>query len=160
MAAKLALIDSSRMKLEIRELGPGDLDALLNVYGHLHERDDPLPAREVVRAEWERTCADPAQVYLGGFREGELVSACNAAIVPNFTRGLRPWAAIENVVTRADLRGHGVGSQVIQALLERCWGAGCYKVMLQSGAGRDAAHRFYEANGFDRTAKQAFIIRR
>ncbi len=32
--------------------------------------------------------------------------------------------------------------------------------MLLSAAQRDAAHRFYEANGFDRHAKQGFVLRR
>jgi len=147
------------VKLEIRELGPDELDALLELYAHLHESDDPLPARSRVEQEWDRVCADPALIYLGGFHNGALVSSCTAAIVPNFTRGLRPYAVIENVVTRADLRGQGVGSRVLQALLEHCRAAGCYKVMLQSAAARDAAHRFYCANGFDPDAKQAFIVR-
>ena len=37
--------------------------------------------------------------------------------------------------------------------------AGCCKVV-QSGAARDAAHRFYESIGFDADAKQAFVVRR
>lgn len=148
------------MDLEIRELGTGDLDALLALYAHLHEHDDPLPPRERLAREWDQVCGDPALLYVGGFRDGELVSSCTAAVIPNFTRGMRPYAVIENVVTRGDLRGKGVGSRVLQALLERCWASGCYKVMLQSAAQRDAAHRFYRANGFDPDAKQAFIIRK
>jgi GNAT superfamily N-acetyltransferase len=80
--------------------------------------------------------------------------------VPNLTRGARPYAVIENVVTHPDLRRTGLGSSVLQELLSRCWEAGCYKVMLLSAAERGAAHEFYERNGFDKHAKQGFIIRR
>jgi GNAT superfamily N-acetyltransferase len=145
--------------LEIRELGEADLDALLALYQHLHAQDDPLPARPEVEALWSRVCASPDHVYQGGFLDGELVASCCAAIVPNFTRGARPYAVVENVVTQGNLRGRGYGSAVLQALLSSCWDRSCYKVMLLSGAQRDDAHRFYEANGFDRHAKQGFLIR-
>ena len=67
---------------------------------------------------------------------------------------------IENVWTDPGSRRRGLGSAAIQALLERCWAAGCYKVMLLSGSHREAAHEFYERNGFDRHAKQGFIVRK
>ena len=145
---------------EIRELGPGDLDALLGAYAQLHADDAPLPPRPELEALWSRICADPGLVYLGAFRGEELVATCTAAIVPNLTRGARPYAVIENVVTHPAHRREGLGSAVIQSILERCWAAGCYKVMLLSGFERDAAHRFYERNGFDMNAKRGFVIRK
>ena len=49
----------------------------------------------------------------------------------------------------------------MSALIERCWERDCYKIMLQSGTRRAGeAHAFYDAIGFDRHAKQAFVIRR
>jgi GNAT superfamily N-acetyltransferase len=54
----------------------------------------------------------------------------------------------------------GLGALVMRGLLERCWQAGCYKVMLLSGVRRTGAHAFYQALGFDRDAKQAFVITR
>ena len=145
---------------QIRDLGPADLDALLEAYEHLHERDDPLPQRPEVERLWARICDDPALIYLGAFDGPRLVATCTAAIVPNLTRGARSYAVIENVVTRADARRRGAGSAVLQELLARCWAVGCYKVMLLSAAQRGAAHEFYQRNGFDKHAKQGFIIRK
>ena len=51
-------------------------------------------------------------------------------------------------------------TSVLRELLARCWAEGCYKVMLQSALHREAAHAFYERNGFDKHAKQAFVIRK
>lgn len=38
--------------MEIRDVAPTDLDALLALYRHLHDADDPLPARDVVEGVW------------------------------------------------------------------------------------------------------------
>jgi GNAT superfamily N-acetyltransferase len=143
----------------VRELEAGDLGALLALYGDLHENDQPA-SRERVEAVWETIAADTAQVYLGVFLGGELVAACNAAIIPNLTRGCRPYAVIENVVTAASHRRRGFGAAVLEEAVARCWARDCYKVMLMSASGREAAHEFYEAIGFDRHSKQAFIIKR
>ena len=111
-------------------------------------------------ATWRAIAADPAQIYLGAFSGDELVAACNAAIIPNLTRGCRPYAVIENVVTSAAHRRRGYGAAVLREALARCWARDCYKVMLMSASGRAAAHEFYEAIGFDRHSKQAFVIKR
>ena len=145
--------------LRVRDLEAGDLEPLLRLYQQLHSADPPLP-RERAVSLWQTILADPAQTYLGAFAGGELVSACCAAIVPNLTRSGRPYAVIENVITDEAWRRMGVGRELLSALVARCWQRDCYKIMLMSGAARGDAHVFYEAIGFDRLAKQAFIIRR
>jgi GNAT superfamily N-acetyltransferase len=144
--------------LLIRDLVFSDLDELLALYEDLHSADDPPPSRPTVEEIWRSILDDPTQIYIGGFVDGALVSACNAAVVRNLTRGARPYAVIENVVTAKDHRRHGFGSAVLQELLTRCRSRKCYKVMLLSGVNRTDVHAFYDSNGFDRTAKQAFTI--
>jgi GNAT superfamily N-acetyltransferase len=146
--------------LRIRDLESPDLDALLSLYRHLHAEDDLLPPRDEVERLWDEIVLDPGQIYVGGFVGGTLVSACNAAIVPNLTRGARSYAVVENVVTDAEHRRRGIGSKVLGELLERCWSLRCYKVMLMSGRARAEIHGFYEQLGFDKDAKQAFVITR
>ena len=145
---------------EIRKLGRRDLDALLEAYADLHTEDDPLPPRDELEKQWEEICADPRLIYIGAFDGTHLVATCTAAIIPNLTRGTRPYAVIENVWTDPDRRRQGLGSAALQELLCRCWAAGCYKIMLLSASQRDTAHEFYERNGFDPHAKQGFIIRK
>jgi GNAT superfamily N-acetyltransferase len=142
----------------IRDLGRNDLELLLALYGHLHQHDDPLPDRSAVTDVWRTIEGDPAQIYMGAFLGESLVAACNAAIVPNLTRGARPYAVIENVVTDAAYRRRGIGTRVLRALLDRCWSRNCYKIMLMSSAGRAEIHEFYESLGFDKKPKQGFVI--
>jgi GNAT superfamily N-acetyltransferase len=147
------------VEAEIRDLGREDLDALLALYRHLHEKDDALPERPEVERIWSEILRDPAQMYLGAFIGQALVAACNACVVPNLTRGARPYAVIENVVTHASHRRKGIGAKVVRALVDRCWARSCYKIMLMSGASRAQVHGFYEAIGFDKNAKQAFVLK-
>lgn len=143
----------------VRELIHGDLDALLSLYQHLHSSDDPLPARSELEATWQKLCDSPDHIHLGVDADGLLVASCTVTIVPNLTRGARPYGVIENVVTHADYRRRGFGRLVVSRALDESWDRRCYKVMLMSGKERREVHAFYEALGFDRDAKQAFVVR-
>jgi GNAT superfamily N-acetyltransferase len=147
------------MTTQVRDLSFSDLDGLLALYRELHPGDEPLPARSAVEELWRSILADSAQIYVGCFVEGALVAACNAAVVPNLTRGARPYAVIENVVTARAHQRRGLGSLALQELLRRCWSRRCYKVMLLSSATRAQVQAFYEANGFDRSSKQGFVMK-
>ena len=141
----------------IRELEFRDLDALLELYAHMHESDAPLPERARVEQIWRGLCDESRTLYLGAELDDRLVASCTVSIIPNLTRGARPYGLVENVVTHAEVRRRGLAHAVVAAALHRCWARDCYKVMLLSGSGRAAAHGLYEGLGFDPTAKQAFI---
>jgi len=97
--------------------------------------------------------------YYGGFVDGSLVSSCTLTIIPNLTRGCRPYGVIENVVTHVAHRRRGYAKAVLLEALGDAWAANCYKVMLLTGRKDEATFRFYESVGFDRNGKQAFIAR-
>ena len=65
--------------------------------------------------------------------------------LPNFgmNRGI-----LENVHIRADLRGVGHGSHMVQCAIERCSERDCGLVQLTSNKVRLDAHRFYRKLGF------------
>ncbi|KAF1045183.1 GNAT family N-acetyltransferase [Xylophilus sp.] len=107
--------------LAIRRLRQGDLDALLALYTHLHAQDDPLPARSVVEGVWRELLADARQQCLGGFDGDALVASCKLVVVPNLTRGCRPYALVENVVTHAGHRGQGHGHALLAHALALAW---------------------------------------
>ncbi len=149
----------TNIDIEIRNLKREDLDQLLSLYTYLHPEDDPLPGREQVERIWDKIVSDESQIYEGAFVNGKLISACNATVVPNLTRGARPFAVIENVITHPHYRRKGIGSQVMKTVLDTCRETGCYKVMLMSSKSRSEIHGFYESLGFDRNSKQAFVIK-
>jgi GNAT superfamily N-acetyltransferase len=144
---------------KVRELGAGDLPALLSLYHYLHSKDEPLPADSVVEAVWSEALANPRCRYFGGFEGDQLVSSCTIMVIPNLTRGCRPYAVIKNVVTQAGHRKKGWGKALLKRALEFAWSQGCYKVMLMTGRKDEETLRFYASAGFDMHGKQAFIAK-
>lgn len=144
---------------EIRTVAASELDELLALYRHLHASDAPMPERRRVEACWREILDNPHLRYFGVFIENRLVSSCVLSIIPNLTRGCRPYGLIENMVTHTDFRRNGYGKAVLQHALDYAWQLNCYKVMLLTGRKNEATYAFYEAAGFDRHAKQAFLAK-
>jgi ribosomal protein S18 acetylase RimI-like enzyme len=139
----------------IRDLGVGDVDALIDLYRHLNAGDAP-PSPEAVRGAF----AHPGLRHFGRFDCDRLVASCNLAVIPNLTRGGRPYGVIENVVTQVEHRGRGHGQAVVRHALEQAWAMEAYKVVLTTSRKDEATLAFYEHCGFDRQDKTAFVARR
>ncbi len=145
--------------MEIRQLEISELENLLDLYLHMHVSDDPLPEQHIVDAVWNEINDNPCFQYFGVFVDRRLVSSCTLSIVPNLSRGCRPYGVIENVVTHTEYRRKGYGSAVLTYALKYAWSKNCYKAMLMTGRKNEATYEFYESVGFDRVTKQAFIIK-
>ena len=130
------------------DAGEGDLEALLGLYCHLHPGDPALEDTEEVRRIWRGMLDDPNHRLLGAYAGGDLVSTCALILIPNLTRGARPYGLIENVVTHPDVRQRGIGTGLLRHALRVAWAHGCYKVMLLTGRKDEATLRFYEGAGF------------
>jgi ribosomal protein S18 acetylase RimI-like enzyme len=145
---------------QVRRAGTTDLSALLALYAHLHPQE-PTPPLDSAKKPWTEILgsADIA-VFVIETSDGTLVASCTLALVPNLTRGARPFGVIENVVTHSEYRQRGYGSKVLRAAVEAAEGAGCYKVCLATGSRREETLRFYEGVGFKRDAKTYFEVRR
>ena len=71
----------------------------------------------------------------------------------------RPFALIENVVTRREHRKRGYGRQLVKHAIEAARQQGCYRVTLMTGSRREETLRFYESAGLRRDTKTAFEAR-
>ena len=132
-----------------------DLPAMLALYRHLSP-DDPLLKPEQVRADYTRLIGSDLASLLVADVGGAVVASCLLLIVPNLTRGGRPFAIIENVVTHADHRRQGLGTRLLALASERAQAANCYKLMLATGRSDEGVLRFYEQAGFTRGGKTFF----
>ncbi|MHC5034362.1 MAG: GNAT family N-acetyltransferase [Planctomycetota bacterium] len=141
----------------VREVRFDELEALLALYGHLHQEDDPPPPEAKLRQLWDSIVANPMLRYFAAEADGHLVASCALTIIPNLTHGARPYGLIENVVTHADYRRRGIGTAVLRHALQVAWDANCYKVMLQTGRDLAEVGPFYERAGFRRGSKTGFI---
>ena len=142
----------------VREARESDLHAILELYLDLHEKSVPEDG-ERLRGVWDEIMGDPRHHLLVNEVDGRIVASCVCVIVPNLTRNLRPYAVVENVVTRADCRGKGYATQCLDRAGEIAAEAGCYKIMLLTGAKDAATLGFYRHAGYDSGEKTAFIRR-
>jgi GNAT superfamily N-acetyltransferase len=145
--------------ITLRPAGHTDLAGLLDLYRHL-QPDDPVPDPAQAEAMWSALMRSDLTTVIVAEIAGVLASSCTLVIVPNLTRGARPYAVIENVVTHPAHRRTGLGRAVLVAALDAAWQANCYKVMLASGSRREETLRFYEGAGFERGGKTFFQARR
>ncbi len=140
----------------VREVRHEDLDALLHLYLHLHETDIPEQSSSLSRI-WNAIVSSPDYHIFVVEQDGKIVSSCSCIMIENLTHGLRPYALIENVVTDQQYRGRGLASACVEQAVTAAKKAGCYKVMLMTGAKDSKTLDFYRHNGFNSCDKTAFI---
>lgn len=142
--------------MNIREAGSKDLIGLLTLYTQLH--DNPMPEiDEPLRDLWSRILNDPNHHVLVGVEDGEIVTSCVVMIVLNLTRGQRPYALVENVITDERHRKKGYATVVLNAARLVAKNANCYKIMLMTGAKDERTLAFYRRAGYNSDDKTAFI---
>lgn len=141
--------------MTIREINNGDYDGLMELYLHLHETD--VPDYETALETWEYILADKNYHIVVAKEDGKIVSSCTVVVVPNLTRGVRPYARVENVVTHADFRGKGFATACLARAREIAAEAGCYNIALLTGSKEESTLKFYENAGYKRGEKTGFI---
>lgn len=140
----------------VREIKENELNELLTLYLHLHEESVP-ELTEYLQNTWDTILKDRNHHIIVKEADGKIVSSCVCVIIPNLTRGIRPYAFVENVVTHADYRGKGYATECLNHAKEIAEQAGCYKMMLLTGSKKEATLRFYGNAGYNSTDKTAFI---
>lgn len=144
--------------LKIRTADEGDLLGLATLYKQLNS-DDETPSPSDGARILEQFQLYPGSVIFVGSLELELVTTCALIVVPNLTRGGRPYALIENVVTDKTHRKCGYGKAVLREAIASAWQHRCYKVMLLTGSSDPGTLKFYDDVGFEQS-KVGFQIRR
>lgn len=140
----------------IREITENDFDQLLRLYMQLH--DNPFPEKsERVLAVWNNILADENHHIIVAEEDGNIASSCVCVIIPNLTRGQRPYAFVENVITDEKYRKKGLATACLDYARELAQRKNYYKMMLLTGARQESTLRFYEQAGYNKNDKTAFI---
>ena len=140
----------------VREVTKNDLNELLELYLHLHEETIP-EMTEYLSNTWDTIIEDENHHIIVNEIDGKIVSSCVCVIIPNLTRGIRPYAFVENVVTHSDYRGKGYASQCLNFAKEIAVKTNCYKMMLLTGSKDEKTLNFYGNAGYNSSDKTAFI---
>ena len=135
-----------------REAVDADLSGIVGLL-----RDDALgvtrnPAMDVATsayaAAWAHIQADQNNGYVVAECGGRLIGCYQLTFIRGLshTGGLR--AQIESVRVASDLRGCGLGSQMMRDAIARATSRGAFLVQLTTDMRREQTRRFYERLGF------------
>ncbi|MEL7097994.1 MAG: GNAT family N-acetyltransferase [Pseudomonadota bacterium] len=128
-------------------------------YADAHPVFEVLSDEVAGEAAFTTILAHPGTTIFGSFDGGTLAAVVTLHVLPNMTRGARPYALIENVASLPSLRGTGHGRDAMQAAINAAWVADCYKIMLLTGQD-NGARGFYERLGFSADQKFGMQMRR
>lgn len=142
--------------LTIREASADEIEAVRSLYRDLYDGDE-LSDPAALAAAGRALAACPGAHLLVAEENGEPVSSCVLFVLPNLSRGARPFGLVENVVTRRDRRHRGFATAVLEHALAVAWGADCYKVMLLTGRTDPVVHRLYRRVGFVAGEKTGYV---
>ena len=133
------------MAHEVRELGAGESHraaaALLELRPHLGSADGVVARVDAARAAGYRV--------VGSFEPGDLDAAAVAGFWAGENLAWGRFLYVDDLVTRAALRGRGHADAVMAWVVEEARRLGCEQLHLDSGVGADRAdaHRFYFRHG-------------
>ena len=97
----------------VREIKDTELDDLLELYLHLHEESIPEMS-DGLKSTWDAIQNDVNHHIIIKEVDGKILSSCVCVIIPNLTRGVRPYAFVENVVTHPDCRKKGLATACLE----------------------------------------------
>ena len=140
----------------IRDAKSTDLQEILELYLNLHETTIPEDS-EHLRSTWDKIINDENHHLIVCETDGRIVSSCVCVIIPNLTRGVRPYAFVENVVTHREYRGRGYATECLAYAKKIAKEKNCYKMMLLTGSKSEKTLEFYRNAGYNSVDKTAFI---
>ncbi|HEX9103931.1 MAG TPA: GNAT family N-acetyltransferase [Polyangia bacterium] len=135
--------------MQVRTAVRADVPAIVALYA-----DDALGAARETPGELARYQAAFDALdgeLLVGEDDGRIVATLQLTTLQQLSSRGAKVAQIEAVRVASDLRGRGLGAQLVRFAVERARAAGCARVQLTSHKERLDAHRFYEQLGFRRS---------
>lgn len=66
----------------------------------------------------------------------------------------KPYGLLEDLFVEENYRKHGIGGQLVRAVIEEAKKLGCYKLVGTSRNSRAEVHEFYKKLGFEEYGKE------
>ncbi len=126
-----------------------DFDSVLALLGEL------WPGRQLdsgaLHTAYGRALTSETQFYLCAENEGKVAGFCSLTLKNSL------WQAgflahLDELIVAERHRRKGIGRALLAAAVELATSKNCARIELDSGFHREAAHRFYESQGFENRA--------
>jgi GNAT superfamily N-acetyltransferase len=136
------------MKVEIRQADAEDIAAVLGLYAQPGMNNGKVLALEEAKALFAQFAKYPNYRLFVALANGLVVGSYALLVMHNLGHLGTPSAIAEDVVVAQEVRGKGIGRQMMEHAAAQAREAGCYKLALSSNNQRVDAHRFYASLGF------------
>lgn len=134
----------------IRKATDQDLAAILHLYSTAGIGGDVSFTLKEARSHFRLLKRYPWFQIFVAVIEGAIVGTYELLIMDNLAKRGRKSGIVEDVAVDPQFQRRGIGRAMMEHAREQCRHNQCYKLLLSSNAGREDAHRFYEALGFRR----------
>jgi ribosomal protein S18 acetylase RimI-like enzyme len=136
--------------VNIREATREDLDALVELLHEdvIREIDESRVAPSSYAAAFEEITADAHQQLLVGEVDGDVVATGQLTWVRRLTYVGGLTCVVESVRVRSDLRGAGLGRELMEHVIALGRERGAARIELTTNAQRARAQEFYRGLGF------------
>jgi GNAT superfamily N-acetyltransferase len=140
-------------ELRIREAVVDDTAAILTLMREdlLNPLPEPGDVTENHRAAVAEIAADPNLQLLVGEVDGRVVATAHVTWMRMLMADGGLYCQVEAVRTASDLRGRGIGRQLMGEIEDEARRRGATRMQLTSNRQRHDAHRFYERLGYEAT---------
>ena len=144
-AERMAVTDEAA-KVVVRSAIAADCRALESLIGQLGYQASETEIAERL-AEMKRE----GRLVLVAELDGAVVGCLSTSVMRVLHRPA-PVGRISMMVVAAEVRGRGIGAQLVRAAETALVAGGCQLVEVTSNLARTEAHRFYERLGYERTS--------
>ena len=145
--------------MNIRKARASDANALKTLYFESLTRFPPEEEQDI--SLWMNKLSkfekDENMFLLVLETDDTVVSSVQMAIIESLTHNVRPFAVVENVVTREGYRNRGYASALLARATEIAKEKDCYKIFLETGSKKESTLNFYKKNGFEMDQKHSFL---
>ena len=134
------------MTITIRDAAPKDADHIVSLIAELAENEGEQCA--LTEAYVLDYLSFPGSDILLAVEGGRVLGLLSFNRRPNLYHA-GDSALIEELVVTARVRGQGIGTMLVAALVERLEGLGCEEVSVTTMADNHGAIKFYKKHGFE-----------
>lgn len=103
---------------------------------------------DLYRDAFARIQSEGANHLIVGEAGGRIVATCQLTFISGLSLRAARRAQVESVRVASDLRGHGIGRQMMDDVEKRARAAGCTLIQLTMNKSRTDSAHFYQSLGF------------